>query len=432
MPVAPAYIKEAIMDLNLTVPQTEIYTDTTRFRTVVAGRRFGKSYLSGAELVNAAIGLDKITGQPKSKQTVVYIAPTFQMCKGIMWAWLKEHAPKQFIKKQNETELLMEFKNGSTIQLRSGDNYDSLRGLSLSFVVIDEVADIHPDAWSLVVRPALSDQEGDALFIGTPKQKNHFYDKWLEGKNPERETWASFQYTTLEGGNVSANEVNEARYDLSPREFRQEYEASFESMSNRVIDSFDIDKNVKRITDLGGELLIGMDFNVNPMTAVVGQRVGNTLQIFKDYKLPNSNTKVLMDKIEEDFAGREIVVFPDPSGKSRKTSAIGGQTDHDIIRSYGVKVVSPRKAPHTADSINAVNVLMLNGAGDRRCLIDPSCSALIKDLDSWTYDEKSLDSRPDKKRGNDHLPDALKYLVWSEYKIAGSGNTMKQVEIKGF
>ena len=432
MPVAPAYIKEAIMDLNLTVPQTEIYTDTTRFRTVVAGRRFGKSYLSGAELVNAAIGLDKITGQPKSKQTVVYIAPTFQMCKGIMWAWLKEHAPKQFIKKQNETELLMEFKNGSTIQLRSGDNYDSLRGLSLSFVVIDEVADIHPDAWSLVVRPALSDQEGDALFIGTPKQKNHFYDKWLEGKNPERETWASFQYTTLEGGNVSANEVNEARYDLSPREFRQEYEASFESMSNRVIDSFDIDKNVKRITDLGGELLIGMDFNVNPMTAVVGQRVGNTLQIFKDYKLPNSNTKVLMDKIEEDFAGREIVVFPDPSGKSRKTSAIGGQTDHDIIRSYGVKVVAPRKAPHTADSINAVNVLMLNGAGDRRCFIDPSCSALIKDLDSWTYDEKSLDSRPDKKRGNDHLPDALKYLVWSEYKIAGSGNTMKQVEIKGF
>ena len=432
MPVAPAYIKEAIMDLNLTVPQTEIYTDTTRFRTVVAGRRFGKSYLSGAELVNAAIGLDKITGQPKSKQTVVYIAPTFQMCKGIMWAWLKEHAPKQFIKKQNETELLMEFKNGSTIQLRSGDNYDSLRGLSLSFVVIDEVADIHPDAWSLVVRPALSDQEGDALFIGTPKQKNHFYDKWLEGKNPERETWASFQYTTLEGGNVSANEVNEARYDLSPREFRQEYEASFESMSNRVIDSFDIDKNVKRITDLGGELLIGMDFNVNPMTAVVGQRVGNTLQIFKDYKLPNSNTKILMDKIAIDFAGREIVVFPDPSGKSRKTSAIGGQTDHDIIRSYGVKVVAPRKAPHTADSINAVNVLMLNGAGDRRCFIDPSCSALIKDLDSWTYDEKSLDSRPDKKRGNDHLPDALKYLVWSEFKIEGSGSTMKQVEIKGF
>ena len=95
-------------------------------------------------------------------------------------------------------------------------------------------------------------------------------------------------------------------------------------------------------------------------------------------------------------------------------------------------MVAPRKAPHTADSINAVNVLMLNGAGDRRCFIDPSCSALIKDLDSWTYDEKSLDSRPDKKRGNDHLPDALKYLVWSEFKIEGSGSTMKQVEIKGF
>ena len=125
------------MDINLTEPQTSVFGDTTRFRVVCAGRRFGKSFLSGAELLNAAIGVDKKTNKPLSKQTVVYIAPTFAMAKQIMWVWLKEYAPKSYIKKTNESDMLMEFKNGSTIYLKSAENYDSLRGLSFSFVVLD-------------------------------------------------------------------------------------------------------------------------------------------------------------------------------------------------------------------------------------------------------------------------------------------------------
>ena len=218
-----------IMNVELTPPQTEIFKDPTRFRVVVAGRRFGKSYLSGTELLNAAIGIDPETGEPREKQTVIYIAPTFQMCKGIMWTWLKDHTPKGYITKMNDSDLYLEFKNGSTIQLRSGENYDSIRGLSLSFVVIDEVADIHPSAWSLVVRPALSDQEGGALFIGTPKGTNHFYDWYIKGKDTssKAKNWSSFSYTTVEGGNVSPSEVEEARNDMSERDFKQEYEASF-------------------------------------------------------------------------------------------------------------------------------------------------------------------------------------------------------------
>ena len=136
------------MDIKLTEPQTSVFSDTTRFRVVCAGRRFGKSFLSGAELLNAAIGVDKKTGKQLSKQTVVYIAPTFAMAKQIMWVWLKEYAPKSYVKKTNESDMLMEFKNGSSIYLKSAENYDSLRGLSLSFVVLDEVADIAPECWS--------------------------------------------------------------------------------------------------------------------------------------------------------------------------------------------------------------------------------------------------------------------------------------------
>jgi hypothetical protein len=248
------------MDINLSIPQTEIFTDTTRFKCVVAGRRFGKSYISVAELLNAAIGTDKKTGKVNTGKTVVYVAPTFAMAKQIAWKTLKEFAPKSYIKRTNESELLMEFINGSEIYLKSAENYDSLRGLSLSYVVIDEVADINVDAWKLVLRPALSDQRGDALFIGTPKgSSNWFYDLYIQGLG-SRPTWKSFHYTTLEGGNVDPEEVEEARGDMTEKDFLQEYEASFESSSSRVVYNFDLEGNVSDISeDLGGELLVGVD-----------------------------------------------------------------------------------------------------------------------------------------------------------------------------
>jgi hypothetical protein len=422
------------MDIQLSDAQSSIFQDATRFKVVCAGRRFGKSFLSGAEILNAAIGIDRISGERNKKQTVVYVAPTYAMGKQIMFKWLKEYSPKGYIRKINESELLIEFRNDSIIYIKSSENYDSMRGLSLSFVVLDEVADIESEAWQLVLRPALSDQKGRAMFIGTPKGTNWFYDMYLLGKSGERDAWKSWTYTTLQGGNVDESEILEARKDLSPRDFKQEYEASFEALSNKVIDLFDRELNVRPVADTGGELLVGIDFNVSPMSAVVGVKVGEQLHIFKEYKLANSNTRHLMECICSDFEGRNICTFPDPSGKARKTSAIGGETDFTIIRSFGALVVAPNKAPHVADSINNLNTLMCNGAGERRIFVDPNCKKLIKDLDTWVYEDAHGDSaknsRPDKKSGADHLPDALKYLVWSEFRIEGT--KASQVKIKGF
>jgi hypothetical protein len=422
------------MDIQLSEPQSEIFQNTTRFKVCVAGRRFGKSFLSGAELLNAAIGIDKVTGKRNKEKTVVYVAPTFAMGKQICWKWLKQYTPKSYIKKLNESDLMLEFKNESVIYVKSGENYDSMRGLSLSYVVMDEVADINKEAWQLVLRPALSDQQGGALFIGTPKGTNWFYDLYLQGKQLDRETWKSWSYTTLEGGHVPAEEIEEAKKDLSPRDFKQEYEASFEALSNRVVDLFNRELNVKPTFDTGGEILVGMDFNVAPMSAVVGVRVGDELHIIKEYKQTNSNTRYLMESLCSDFEGRDMIVFPDPSGRARKTSAVGGETDFTIIKSFGASVIAPSKAPHVADSINNLNTMMCNGAGQRRIFVDPSCKMLIKDLDTWVYEEADGDSnknsRPDKKSGSDHLPDALKYLVWSEFRIEGQG--IKEVKVMGF
>ena len=406
------------MDMKLSRPQSIIYADTTRFRVCVAGRRFGKSYLSGSELINAAMGFDKITGEENRDKNVVYIAPTFQMCKGIMWKWLMENAPKGFIKKHNVSELYMEFYNGSSIQLRSGENYDSLRGLSLSFVVMDEVADLHPDCWSLVCRPALSDQEGGALFIGTPKGTNHFYTWYLDGIGDEKKNWSSHSYTTLDGGQVSNTEVEEARLDLSPTHFAQEYEASFTQLANRVYPDF-TEANMASVKYDGGTVHIGLDFNVRQMSAVCANYNKFGLGIHTILNLTSTNTRQMAELILETFPGKEIILYADPAGRSRSTKAESGVTDHSILRDHGFRVIIPEKQLSVNDRVKTVNALIENAKGEKNLLVDHSCKALRDAFLLQQYDENGI---PDKKT-KDHIDDILDsagYLVFGTHPIQQS------------
>jgi hypothetical protein len=185
--------------VQLTLPQSEIFLSPSRFRSVVAGRRFGKSYLAAAELLKAAI-----SGKNKN---CFYCCPTYGMAKEIQWDMLIKMIPDEYVIKTNETSLTVKLINGSTIALKGAEKPNNLRGRALDFVVLDEFADMRPEAWFEVLRPSLSDRHSEdsptrALFIGTPKGRNHFYDLWAKGIDGADE-WDSFQYTTIEGGNVS-------------------------------------------------------------------------------------------------------------------------------------------------------------------------------------------------------------------------------------
>jgi hypothetical protein len=131
-------------------------------------------------------------------------------------------------RKPNETDLTIELVSGGTISLRGADNYDALRGDGLDFIVLDEYASMAPAAWTEVLRPALADKQGGALFIGTPRGHNHFYDLYEAAQNQPH--WAAFQYTTEQGGNVTPEELEIATHELDERTFRQEFRASFENL----------------------------------------------------------------------------------------------------------------------------------------------------------------------------------------------------------
>ena len=387
--------------MPLSLAQNEIVQAPQRFKVVVAGRRFGKTFLSIRELCYHA---------KEPNRTVWYVAPTYKQAKMIAFKALKKKLVElRWTSKINETELSFELKNGSTIALKGADNYDSLRGIGLDFLVIDEFADIDPEAWFETLRPTLSDKQGGALFIGTPKGLNWAHDLFTAHLEFPEE-WASFQYTTIEGGNVKPEEIEAARRTLDVRTFRQEYEASFETFSGRVFYAFDRKYNLSAwpLDKLPYELHVGVDFNVDPICAVVFAKSGDNLFVIDEIKIFGSNTDELAEEIKTRYPNHGIVCYPDPAGAQRKTSA-GGRTDHTILRNAGFRVMSPKSHHAVRDGINAVNAKLRSSNGITTLHIDPKCKYVIECLEKQTY--KDGTSVPDKDSGFDHMNDALRYCV---------------------
>ena len=384
--------------MQLTLPQSEIYLCPSRFISVVAGRRFGKTFLSTGKILEQAIkGRDR---------NVWYVAPTYGAAKEIAWDMLITTIPPEYIYKTNETSLTLKLINGSVIALKGAEKPNNLRGRSLDYVVLDEFADMRPEAWSEVLRTSLSDRQGGALFIGTPKGRNHFYDIWAKGIDGDND-WSSFQYTTLQGGNVPEAEVAAARNDLDERTFQQEYEAAFVNYSGIIYYAFNREKSVKRIEDTGGTLHIGLDFNIDPMSAVVCLRHGNDLLAIDEIVMYGSNTDEMVAEIKSRYRDRPVIIYPDPASRQRKTSA-GGRTDLSILQNAGFAVKSKNSHALVRDRINAVNSRLRSSGGDRYLFIDPKCKHTIKSLERQTYKEGT--SQPNKD-GFDHMNDALGYLV---------------------
>ena len=391
--------------MKLTKPQSRIYQDDSRFRVVVAGRRFGKTFLSTVELLTQSI---------KGKnRNCWYVAPTYKAAKEIAWDMLIGTVPREYISKTNETTLTLTLINGSVISLKGAEKPDNLRGRSLDFVVLDEFADMRPEAWYEVLRPSLSDRQGSALFIGTPKGRNHFYDLWTKGAD-KQDDWHSFQFTTIDGGHVSESEIEAAKRDLDERTFNQEYNAQFVNYAGIIYYNFSREESVSRCRDDDSVLHVGMDFNLDPMSAVLAIRDGSVLKIIDEVVIYGSNTDEMVDEINTRYPNRQVIVYPDPASRQRKTSA-GGRTDLSILQNAGYKVKVRDSHTSIRDRINAVNSRLKSTDGVRHIYIDPKCKQTIRSLERQTYKEGT--NQPDKDSGFDHMNDALGYLVDFLYPI---------------
>lgn len=388
--------------MALNAGQQVVSESSARFKVIIAGRRWGKTFLAVRETA-------KVARHPERRVFLVY--PTYRQAKQIIWEPLKYRLMDlNWISKVNESDLTLALKNGSRISLRGADNPDSLRGVGLDAVIMDEFSQIEERTWTEVLRPTLSDRNGQAMFISTPMgTANWAYDLYNRGLDPEEHQWESFQYTTRDGGNVSAAEIEQARRDLDERTFRQEYMATFESYQNRIFYAFNRAQNV-RVWDKPTPpvVYVGMDFNIDPMSMVVFAREGNAIHAIDEIEMYSSNTQEAVEEILSRYTKSRVWVYPDPACRQRKTSA-GGATDLTILQNAGFVVKCPNSHNPVRDGINAVNSKLRSASGDVSFFVDPKCKKLIESLEKHTF--KPGTTQPDKDSGYDHMSDAMRYAI---------------------
>ena len=411
--------------IELGEAQGLVHAHGAKTRVLVAGRRFGKTVLAILELVLFAL----LNGNTLSW----YVAPTKEMAEEIAWDALKEllrKLPASLVSSISETKMRVRFRNGSVIQLKSAHKRDSLRGRGVSFLVLDECAMLDKLLWDEVLQAALADKDGRALLISTPKGFNWFYDLYNEGLgqrfNPDA-ALAAWQFTTMDGGRVSDERLAVLRSRMTPRAFRQELLASFEALGGRVYDLFVRDKHVatQALVDRGGPLYVGFDFNVNPMTAVVGQRgaLADELEVLAALSIETSNTREAGQEVIRQFGApdhegrptRILIAHPDPAGKNRDTRS--GTTDHAILEALGFAIDASPAHPPVFDRVSLVNTMLEDAAGRVRLRLDPTrCAPLVRTMEGQVWKAGKY-REPEKKDGLDHPGDALGYLVWQSFNL---------------
>jgi phage terminase large subunit len=209
------------MRLQVRAPLRSLVQPKTRFAVAVCHRRAGKTVAAVQRLVLSALAC------PLPNPRCAYIAPTYGQAKRVAWDYLKTTAGPVLAATPNESELRVDLVNGARISCYGAENGDSLRGIYLDDVVLDEAADMAPSFWPTVVRPALSDRRGKALFIGTPKGRNEFHALY-EGAKLDP-TWTALMLRASDTNFVAAEELEAARRDLTPEAYSQEFECSFDA-----------------------------------------------------------------------------------------------------------------------------------------------------------------------------------------------------------
>lgn len=259
----------------------------------------------------------------------------------------------------------------------------------------------------------------------TSKSYNHFYDIWLKGMSGNSKYWKSWQFPTISSPFVPAEEIAQARHDMDPKTFRQEFEAKFEAMSGRVYHTFDRKLHVGDFPfNPTLPICIGQDFNIDPMSSVVFQLQPNgDLWAVDEIVLFSSNTQEVCEEIERKYWRhmKQITIYPDPAGGARQHAR--GESDLDIFREKGFKRIKyHRKHPMISDRVNSVNKMLLTADGTIRMRVNQKCRHLIDSLEQTIYKEGGREV--DKKQSIEHSGDACGYYVQFEFparKVAIAG-----------
>ncbi len=381
-----------------------------RWAIAVCHRRAGKTVACINELLKGALSCE--LPEPR----FAYLAPYYSQAKDVAWSYLKRFTQPIPGSAPFEYELRVDLPNAGRVRLYGADNYDRLRGLYLDGIVLDEYGDIDPRAWQEVIRPALSDRKGWAIFIGTPKGRNHFSDLWERALKDDG--WFTLMLKASETGLLSPQELADARKTMTEDQFQAEYECSFQAAVVGAYYGREMTQaeSEKRITSAPWQpqlpVYTAWDLGIGDSTAIwMVQLVGREVHLI-DY-MENSGVGL-------DWYARELDRKPYKYGEhilphDAKARELGtGKTRQETLDSLGLRNMRILPQQSAEDGINAARLLLPS------CYFDAAkCERGINALRNYrrAWDEKLKAFKSGALHDwSSHGADAFRYLAMANLK----------------
>jgi len=415
--------------------QARMIASDARFKVVPAGRRSGKT-----EILGKRIFLQKaIAGIPYADPKYFVAAPTRDQVKRIYWNDLKIMTRPFWSREPSESNLIIYLKTGGEIHAVGMDKPERIEGSHWDGCVLDEYANMKPEAWVANIRPALSTPNrppGWCNFIGVPEGRNHYYEMYREAQRDDKPEWDTFTWHSADI--MDPAEVESAKRDMDELTFQQEFLGSFISFSGRVYYNFDEKLHVKPLKYRNGkDLYLCFDFNINPGVCAIIQEAKSDLdengryrietRVIDEVHIPkNSNTILVSKRIGEKYKGHtgNVILYGDASGGAGGSAKVMG-SDWELVRKVlwpyftsNLKSDVPLKNPRERERVNSVNSRLLSASGEASMYVDPKCVNIIKDFEGVTTIEGGS-GEIDKKTNKDitHLSDAIGYYAQRRWPI---------------
>lgn len=404
--------------------QALMWASNERFLAARAGRGSGKSTVLIRKLVTK---LPEATwhGEPGM---YCFCAPTRDQSKRIAWDKLKALIhPSWLAKEPSESELLIKTIWGSTVQILGFDKPHRIEGVQWDGIVVDESADIKPGSVDKSVIPALTVKQGFLWRLGVPKRQGIGAREWKKVCNDSEYKLYEWSAEDL----LPASEITRLRNLLDPKDYEEQIQGKALEEGGAAFYAFSLEGNVDPTVkyDPTKHIVVGSDFNVDPMAWVLCQLHGDQLHVFDELFLPNTNTRRTLDTLWRRYATHKAgwVFIGDATSKARKTVATTATpSDYLAIKNdtrfadtkegkKGCKVQYPKSNPPVKDRLASCNAMLCTYSGYRRVKIAPGCTNLIEDLESRDLDERGAPKDADKYGG--HISDAFGYVIHKLFPI---------------
>jgi len=383
----------------------DFHERTERFACIVAHRRFGKTVAAINDLIRDCLTINR------ENVRVGYIAPYYRQAKAIVWDYAKHYSQAIPNISVNESELRIDFPNGSRLRLFGADNYDAMRGLYFDAVVMDEPADFPSSAWPTVIRPALADRKGRATFIGTPKGKNDFWD--IYDNSITDPNWFSANLKASDTGVLDKEELEEARRTMGEDRYLQEFQCSFEAAIQGAYygTEMQLATESKRVGvvpyDPAIAVVTGWDLGMSDSTSIwFAQFVGQERRIIDFYE----SSGVGLDHYVKVIKEKEYVYDTHILPHDARVRELGtGKSRIEILQSLGLNGIEIAPSLSIDDGIQATRLFLRTTWFDaERC--KRGVEALRQYRRDWDEKGKTWRMRP-LHDWTSHSADAMRYLV---------------------